>query len=82
MLIAETISGTSGLYTLIVPSSATNGAGENTSIYNCYAPVFRAWIAGGALVGATLTLTTGSGFNTFNFASLTSGGDRLLRVQF
>jgi len=81
MLIAETISGSGGLYTLIVPSSATNGSGEDTSIYNSYAPVFRAWIAGGALVGATLTLTSGSGFNQFNFATLTVG-DRLIRVQF
>ena len=77
MLISDSMSGT---YTLTTPQSSVNGAGQNDSIYNSYAPVWRVYNAGGATTtGATMTLTSTP--NVFVWAS-TGTGDRNIRAQF
>jgi hypothetical protein len=76
MLISDSMSGT---YTLTLPTSSTNGAGSNTTIYDSYAPIFRTWISGSSLTGSALTLTSSA--NVFSVSSIGSG-DRMLRVNF
>jgi predicted secreted protein len=77
MLISDAMTGT---YTLTTPQSSLNGAGQNDTIYNSYAPVWRVYTSGGATVtGATLSLTGTP--NVFVWAAM-STGDRNIRAQF
>jgi hypothetical protein len=66
-----------------VPTSATNGAGANTTTQNSFYPVFRVQtISTGSIQTATLTLNTGSNFNVFNFASMNATLSNLVRLDF
>ena len=76
MLISDSMTGT---YTLTTPQSSLNGAGQNDTIYNSYAPVWRVYTSGGATINATMTLTSTP--NVFVWAS-TGSGDRNIRAQF
>jgi hypothetical protein len=76
MLISDSMSGT---YTLTTPQSSVNGAGQNDTIYNSYAPVWRLYTAAGATINATMTLTSTP--NVFVWGS-TGTGDRNIRAQF
>jgi hypothetical protein len=76
MLISDSMSGT---YILTTPQSSLNGAGQNDTTYNSYAPVWRVYITGGATVNASMTLTSTP--NQFQWAS-TGTGDRNIRAQF
>jgi hypothetical protein len=76
MLISDSMTGT---YTLTLPTSSTNGAGANTTIYDSYAPIFRTWISGSSLTGSALTLTSSA--NVFSISSIGTG-DRMLRASF
>jgi hypothetical protein len=77
ILISDSMSGT---YTLTTPQSSLNGAGQNDTIYNSYAPVWRVYISGGATsTGASMTLTSSP--NVFQWSS-TGTGDRNIRAQF
>jgi len=68
---------------ITVPTSATNGAGANTTGQNSFYPVIRAQtISTGAIQGATLTLNTGSNFNVFNLASMNATLSNLVRLDF
>ena len=76
MLISDSMTGT---YTLTTPQSSLNGAGQNDTIYNSYAPVWRLYTSGGATINAGLTLTSTP--NVFVWTS-TGSGDRNIRAQF
>ena len=76
MLISDSMTGT---YTLTTPQSSLNGAGQNDTIYNSYAPVWRLYTSGGATINAGLTLTNTP--NVFVWSS-TGTGDRNIRAQF
>jgi hypothetical protein len=73
-------SGTS--YVLTLPQSATNGAGKNDNILNSYFPIIRAQlVSSGAIVSASMTLSSGSP-NVFTVSALSSSLNTLLRFDF
>ena len=70
-------------YALSLPTSATNGAGLNTNILNSYFPIIRAQlVSSGAIVSASMTLSTGIPFYVFTVSSLSSSLNTLLRFDF
>lgn len=70
-------------YALTVPSNgATNGAGKNDNILNSYFPIIRAQlVSSGAIVSASMTLSSGSP-NVFTVSALSSSLNTLLRFDF
>jgi hypothetical protein len=73
-------SGTS--YALTLPQSSTNGAGKNDNILNSYFPIIRAQlVSSGAIVSASMTLSSGSP-NVFTVSALSSSLNTLLRFDF
>lgn len=63
---------TSGSYELVVPASATNGAGANTSLANCYVPDFNVRNDSDALsaIASTMTTNISGSYSTFKFGNL------------
>jgi hypothetical protein len=59
-------------YTLVVPGSSVNGAGDNTSLADCFVPQYsvRADADNLSAVGATIVTNIASSYSTFEFASL------------
>jgi len=76
-MVNDTLAGT---YTLTLPTSSTNGAGANSSIYDAYPPLVRAYTTGGATVaGATITLTSTPNVIV---VSAVGSGERTVRLSF
>jgi hypothetical protein len=62
----------SSSYTLVVPASAINGAGANTSLSDCFIPDYSVRSDSNALsaVGATIETNIVGSYSTFKFGSL------------
>jgi len=71
-------------YDLVVPASATNGAGANTSLGDCYIPDFNVRTDNDLLtgVGATMTTNISGSYSTFRFGALGSTDSRFILVHF
>jgi len=82
-LLYATGSRTGATLAVTVPSSATNGAGANTTSQNQFYPISRVQtISTGAIKGHSMTLNTSSNFNVFNFAALDISSSDLIRLDF
>jgi molybdopterin biosynthesis enzyme MoaB len=73
-------------YDLVVPASAINGAGSNTSIGDTYVPDFnvRAYSDSLTAIGATVIVNNGgAGYSTYQFGNLGTGAlVRILLLHF
>ena len=65
-----------------VPTSATNGAGLNTTAQNQFFPVLRVHLTGGGVTAASLTLGTSPNFNIFTLGGLSTSSSQLIRLDF
>jgi len=78
--------GRTGLtYTVTVPQSATNGAGDNTSLGDLYVPVMAVRSDTDLLtaVGATLRVNQGGiGYDVFEVGSIGNGTSRIITFSF
>ena len=68
----RTGSRSSTTYDLIVPASSINGAGDNTSLADCYIPNFNVRFDSDTLaaVAATIATNISGSFTTFRFGNL------------
>ena len=71
-------------YDLVVPQSATNGAGANSSLGNCYMPDFNVRTDNDILtgIGATMVTNISGSYSTFRFGALGSSDSRFILVHF
>ena len=72
-------------YTLTVPASVTNGAGQNTSLGDVYIPSFSVRSDADTLsaIAGTIAVNQGSGYSAFTFGNLGSGTlSRFILLQF
>ena len=75
----------SSIYDLVVPASAINGAGGNTSMSNSFIPDFnvRTDIDNLPAVAATIATNIGGSYSTFEFGNLGLGAlSRIITVHF
>jgi hypothetical protein len=75
----------SSIYDLVVPASAINGAGGNTSMSNCFVPDFNVRTDTDNLpaVAATIATNIGGSYSTFEFGNLGLGSlSRIITVHF
>lgn len=72
------------IYDLVVPASAINGAGANTSLSDCYIPDFNVRSDTDLLtgVGATMTTNISGSYTTFQFGALGSSTSRFIVAHF
>jgi hypothetical protein len=75
----------STIYSLVVPASAVNGAGANTSLSDCYIPDFNIRMDSDGLsaIAATINTNISSSYSTFQFGNLGSGSlSRMIILHF
>ena len=67
-----------------MPTSISNGAGTNTSLYNQVPPVIQGWrLSNGTQnTSIAITLNTSTDFDEFNIGGLVSLSKNLIRLQF
>ena len=77
-----TLTGTTFDFTM--PTSRTNGAGVNGSLYNQNPPIIQAWALsnGNQNTSAVISLNTSTNFNQFEVGGLASLVKSLIRVTF
>jgi len=74
-------SGTS--YALTLPTSATNGAGADSAVYNAFFPIVATHnLVTGATVNRAITLATSSNFNVINLTNLSAADSCGIRADF
>jgi hypothetical protein len=71
-------------YDLVVPASAVNGAGQNSSLGDCFVPDFNIRSDSDFLVGVGATMTTNilGSYSTFQFGALGNTLSRFIVVHF
>jgi hypothetical protein len=74
----------SSTFTIIMPSSISNGAGDNNSLITQNPPIVQAYrLSNGTIIGSTaLSLNTSSNFNQFQVVGLASLVNNLIRLTF
>jgi hypothetical protein len=70
-------------YILTLPSSATNGAGANSAVYNSFFPIVATHnLVTGAAVNRTFSLATSSPFNVITLGNLSAADSCGIRADF
>jgi hypothetical protein len=70
-------------YSLTLPSSATNGAGANTSAINSFFPIVATHnLVTGAAVNRTFVLATSTNFNVITLGNLSAADSCGIRADF
>jgi hypothetical protein len=70
-------------YALTLPSSATNGAGANSTVYNSFFPIVATHnLVTGSAVNRTFTLATSSNFNIITLGNLSAADSCGIRADF
>ena len=75
---------TNSNFNLIMPTSISNGAGGNSSLYYQVPPIIQAWALsnGNQNTSAVITLNTSNNFNQFEVGGLASLVKSLIRLTF